>query len=101
MAYEIELVSVGADLYHTLEAAAKSLNAVQSQFRFFLSAHRSGGLGFKRASYLTQDFWDFLRAERVHSGGRRPFIIAFVDAPLASQRLSNLFGSHQGKDGLA
>ena len=30
MAYEIELLSVGDDLYPTLEAAAKSLIAVQS-----------------------------------------------------------------------
>lgn len=101
MAYEIEMLSVGDDLYSTLEAAAKSLNAVQSQFRFSSAANRTSGIGFKRSSYLTKELWDFLRAERTQSGGRRPFIIAFVNAPLASERLSNLFGSHEGADGLA
>jgi hypothetical protein len=41
-----------------------------------------------------------LRGQRKRFGGNRPYIIAFVNAPLTSD-LKNIFGSHEAGEGLA
>ena len=101
MAYDIELMCVGEDLYPTLEASAASLNAVQQEFRFRLTSQREPGLGLKRADYTNAQIWEFLRGQREKYGGNRQYIIAFVNAPLRSAALSNIFGSHEANEGLA
>lgn len=101
MSYDIELMSVGEDVYPTLEASAESLNAVQQEFRYRQTSQRQAGLGFKRTDYTTAQIWDFLRDQRTKFGGKRPYIIAFVSAPLKSSELQNIFGSHEAHEGLA
>jgi predicted acylesterase/phospholipase RssA len=103
MPYSIELMSLGEDQYPLLAAAANSLNAVQNEFHFRVTSEsqRQIGISFQRKNYYSPDIWRFLREHRTASGGNRPYIIAFVNAPLASPVLKNLFGSHEGKEGLA
>jgi predicted acylesterase/phospholipase RssA len=99
MAYVIELMSIGEDLYPLLESSAKRLNGVQREFEFRLTteAQRSIGLTFKRATYLTTDIWAFLNEQKKTFGGNRPYIIAFINARLKSSELGNIFGSHEAK----
>jgi len=103
MPYEIELLSLGENLYPVLEVAARKLNGVQGQFRYRLaeSPHREGALAWTRTKYLTTDVWSFLQQQRQKFGGNRQFIIAFVNAPLDGTELGNLFGSHSAKEGIA
>jgi hypothetical protein len=103
MPYDIELMAIGEDIYPLLDRAAAALNGVQNQFEFHLSSSdvRREGIGFQRSSYTTAEIFDFLREQRKRLGGRRPYIIAFVTKPLRSARYTNLFGSHEGQEGLA
>ncbi len=103
MPYQIELMGVGTDLYPLLKRCADALNGVQDQFNFYLTSAplRKPGISFQRQAYLTTDLWSFLREQRAKQGGYRPHIIAFVAQPLASPKLSNLFGSHVGEEGIA
>jgi predicted acylesterase/phospholipase RssA len=103
MAYDIELLSLGEDLYPLLKESAASLNAVQQEFTFRLTSPqlRESGLAFRRAEYSTGDIWAYLRDQRTSFGGNRPYIIAFVNAPLKSSELANIFGSHEAAEGLA
>jgi predicted acylesterase/phospholipase RssA len=101
--YDIELMSIGEDSYPLLDRCSDKINRIQDQFRFHLTAvpHRQSGIAFRRSRYLTSDIWDFLRDHRTKFGGHRPYIIAFVTTPLASSKLTNLFGSHEATEGLA
>ncbi len=103
MAYDIEVICIGEDRYDVLQDAALLLNGVQSEFRFRLpsAAPREQAVGFRREKYLTQDVWNFLRSQRATLKGNRPYIIAFISAPLESSSLGNIFGSHEGAEGLA
>lgn len=103
MAYDIELISIGEDCYRVLQDAATLLNGVQGQFRFHLlsEAPREEAAAFRRAEYLTQEIWSFLKHQRAALGGNRPYIIAFLSAPLRSAAMSNIFGSHEAAEGLA
>ncbi len=103
MAYIIEVMSVGQDMYPPLQAAATALNAVQREFEFRTTegSPRQSALSFQRADYSTSEIWDFLRKNKKDFGGNRPYIIAFVNAPLASSQYSNIFGSHEATEGLA
>ena len=80
MPYDIELMSIGDDLYGVLERSAALLNGVEQEFRFRLTSpnQRSPGLGFRFEEYTTAQVWDFLREQRTTFGGNRPYIIAFI-----------------------
>src|SRR5580698_8797789 len=103
MSYDIELISIGEDLYPILGSSASMLNAVQNEFRFRLASSRvrEEGLSFNRNQYSTAEIWQFLKEQRLSFGGNRPFIIAFLNRPLQSTQYKNIFGSHEGDDGLA
>ena len=103
MGYDIELMSIGEDIYPLLQRSAAGLNGVQGEFRFHLTSppQRQAGISFQRSSYLTADIWSFLRDQKTKFGGNRPYIIAFVTKPLQSAELANIFGSHEAKEGLA
>lgn len=103
MPYNIELLAIGEDTYSDLDRAAAALNGVQTQFCFYLShgVPRAEGIDFKRNTYTTVEIWAFLREQRRRMGGHRPYIIAFVTGPLQSATYANLFGSHEGEEGLA
>lgn len=103
MGYDIELMSIGEDIYPLLERSAAALNGVQSEFRFHMTsaAQRQPAIAFRRLSYLTSDIWPFLREQRTKFGGHRPYIIAFVTKRLTSPKFTNLFGSHEAREGLA
>lgn len=102
MPYNIEIMCIGEDRYSLLERAANALNGIQDQFIFTPThaSQRGPGIMLKRSEFVTQDIWEFLHEQR-SVGAPRPFIIAFVNKPLRSSRLSNLFGSHDGEHGLA
>src|SRR5579871_1412568 len=96
-------MAIGEDIYPLLERAAAALNGVQNEFEFRLSTPvlRPEGIGFRRSAYSTAEIWKFLRQQRERLGGYRPYIIAFVTAPLRSDNFNNLFGSHEAEKGLA
>ena len=103
MPYDIELMAIGEDVYPLLDRAAGALNGVQNQFEFHLAtaARRPEGIGFQRSTYTTVEVWNFLREQRERFGGHQPHIIAFVTKPLRSSQATNIFGSHEGEEGLA
>lgn len=103
MAYSIEVMSVGSDIYAVLHRAVGILNGIQDQFRFFLTPvdQRLDGTTFSRADYKTEEVFDFLRLQRTKYGGNRPYIVSFINAPLSSEKWHNLFGSHKAEEGLA
>jgi hypothetical protein len=103
MAYDIELMSIGGDLYPLLQDSSALLNGVHGEISFRLTSpgQRQPGLTLQRDEYSTTDIWEFLREQRKLFGGNRPYIIGFVSRPLASANLGNLFGSHEADEGLA
>jgi predicted acylesterase/phospholipase RssA len=103
MPYTIELISIGGDFYPLLQSSAKRLNGVQTEFdfRLTLEGERQSAEEFRREEYLTTEIWEFLQKHKAQFGGNRPYIIVFVDKPLRSPILRNIFGSHQARNGLA
>lgn len=103
MAYDIELIAIGAEITPLLRRSAAALNGLQGEFHFRLATLdlQKEASAFSRDTYNTKEIWTFLREQRKRHGGRRPYIIAFVTRPLESDRLMNLFGSHVADEGLA
>jgi predicted acylesterase/phospholipase RssA len=99
----VELMSIGEDLSEPMAAAINALNAVQTEFRFVAvpEARKIEGLTFEREAYKTSEVWEFLEEYRKRVGGQHPFILAFLNRPLSSDKLNNLFGSHSAGRGLA
>ena len=95
-------MSIGEDLRQPMIGAVTLLNAVQAEFRFkLIPADREiEGLAFERNSYLTHELWSFMEAYRTRAGGQHPYIIGFLNRPLSSNSLANLFGSHDAQRGL-
>jgi hypothetical protein len=79
MPYNIELMSIGDDIYLLLERAAAALNGIQREFKFNTTspAQRPAGIAFRRSNYLTTDIWTFLKDHKETFGGNRPYIIDF------------------------
>jgi nucleoside phosphorylase len=103
MPFPIEIICLGSDNYQRLEPVASLLTSTQSEFQFALPPLRlrEFGFSFDRSEFVTREVFDFLREYRKQAGGYRPFLIAVVNGPLRSDKLSNLFGSHEAKDGVA
>src|SRR6266496_707153 len=103
MPFPIEILSLGEDNYASLEVVAKSLNNVQAEFQFNVPPLRLRDLGlpFRREEFHTRDVFEFLLDYRKQAKGHRPFLIAVVNGALRSDSLSNIFGSHRAKTGLA
>lgn len=101
----IELLSVGDDFSPLLEAVAAQLNPLQDSFRFRVvkttSALGAEALALKRETILTYELFDWLAGRRKDLGGLNDYVICFVDRPLQSKNLGNLFGSHRADDGMA
>ena len=99
----VEVMSIGEDLSEPIAAAMKALNAVQTEFRFVPvpDARKLEGLTFEREAYKAGEIWDFLEEYRKRVGGQHPFILAFLNRPLSSDTLNNIFGSHSAGRGLA
>jgi predicted acylesterase/phospholipase RssA len=99
----IELMSIGEDLSEPMTAAMALFNAVQGEFRFRMipAGRQLEGLTFERDTYRTQEVWEFMEAYRARGSGQPALLLGFVNHPLASDRLQNLFGSHDAKRGLA
>lgn len=55
----------------------------------------------QREQYRTTELFQFLRDYRKKARGNRRYLILVVDGPLSSPSLTNLFGSHKAKEGLA
>jgi len=103
MPYTIEVISLGQDLYPAIEKAIQAINAVQREFSFTIPGNRlkTEGFPFQRKEYHTQEVFDFLRNYRAQAKGHRPYLLAVLNAPLKSEKLQNLFGSHEAEEGLA
>src|ERR1700675_583085 len=103
MPYVIEVMALGDDIYHHLESATTGLNSIQHEFQFRPTALnlRQWGLSFQRSQYDTNEVFAFLKSYRIKAAGHRPYIIAFLNAPLSSESFDNLFGSHEADNGLA
>ncbi|WP_437737223.1 toll/interleukin-1 receptor domain-containing protein [Sorangium sp. So ce1335] len=105
MTYRIELLSVGCDLDGHIQDAAAALNAVQTEFLFELPPPRLVNWGKLDAcagnGHTTSEIFERLRVYREEARGNRPYLMAFLDAPLESRRLVNLFGSTIASEGLA
>lgn len=99
----IEVMSIGADLYSDITVAIRLLNGIQSEFRFATipDTNHPEGLAFQRDRYATKEVWAFMQAYRTRAGGQHPYIMGFIDRPLFSDRLANLFGSHDADHGFA
>jgi predicted acylesterase/phospholipase RssA len=103
--YIIELLSLGSDVYPQLESAASRLNTAQSTFLFKTAGSvwptRAEGLNFRRDVYKSSEVFNFIEDQRNKHGGNHPHIIAFVNRPLESDVLTNIFGTHRASAGLA
>lgn len=103
MPYNIELMCIGFDGYDLLQSSSRELLRIQQQFTFgfSLKEHQTDGLNLKRDEYEAKEIFEFLNSNRQKHGGKRPYIIAFVDKPLSGLEYNNLFGSHRASEGLA
>jgi predicted acylesterase/phospholipase RssA len=103
MPYQIELMCIGFDGYQLLVDASADLNRLQKDFQFEVtySDNRAEGLNYKREQYLASEVFKFITDHKKRTGGRRPFVIAFVSKPLNGEKFGNLFGSHRAKEGIA
>jgi hypothetical protein len=103
MAYDIEIISVGDESSARIQEVAHTLNVAQEEFRFNLPPERlrDEGAVFVREEYDTATVFEFLQDYRNQAKGYRPFLIAVVNSKLRSERLLNLFGSHEASKGLA
>ena len=107
MSYPIEVISLGNDnLYDDILAAGELLNSAQREFSFSAPPVRLRGGGYQlqprdAEGYHTQDAFEHLRRYRKAARGHRPFLIGVVNGKLRSDRLGNLFASHEAKEGLA
>jgi predicted acylesterase/phospholipase RssA len=103
MPYTIELVSIGENLYPLIEESAERLNKIQDSFRFRAvpSNERGASISFGAGAYTNSEVFAQLESHKQLHGGRRPYLIAFVNKPLSSEKLTNLFGSLRAGKGLA
>ena len=103
MPFVVEILCLGNDNYSTLGPAINLINNIQREFVFQEPPNRLKelGLAYGRREFLSIDAWDWMEDYRNKAGGQRPYLIAVIDKPLRSKRLSNLFGSHRATRGLA
>ena len=99
----IEVVEIGDVPREDVGRALTLANSKQSHFHFIhLTQEQGAELRQHRYRRLTAStFLDTMAKFRSNQRGYHPFIIAFVDAPMDGERLTNLFGSHRAEDGLA
>ena len=107
MSYPIEVICVGeSDCYDDIVTAIDLLNDVQREFYFTVPPPRLQKSGWDllprdEHGYHTADVFAFLAKYKQDARGYRPFLIAVVGDKLRSDKLGNLFGSHEAKDGYA
>ncbi|WP_305983206.1 hypothetical protein [Roseivirga thermotolerans] len=99
MAYPIEILSIGNDLYNKVEKVVSVLNSKQEEFIFLFPPIRirNKGFSFIREEYNKSELFEFIEQYRLESKGFRPYIIAIVDGKIEG----NIFGSTHSKDGIA
>jgi predicted acylesterase/phospholipase RssA len=103
MPYNIEVLSVKAELYSSIKTACDSLNRVQSEFVFSLPPDRLKNHFFlnQRNQYLSVDVFKWIREYRQAAGGNRVYTILVLDNSLSSAKLSNLFGINLPSEGIS
>jgi hypothetical protein len=103
VSFPIELVPLGKTSIEPLEYVCKRLNEIQHEFDFNLPPVRlrEEGVVFSRSEYLASEVFAWLQNYRTVAKGNRPYLIGFIDGPLRSAKLSNLFGSHEAENGVA
>jgi hypothetical protein len=103
MPWNIEIISVGGKFDEYIEEASQLLNGAQDEFHFALAPKRLRGYGvnYVKSEYLATEVFKILQEYRVHAKGTRPYLIGVLDTELNGSVWSNLFGSHEAKNGLA
>lgn len=103
MAFYIEIVSIGKDNYKLIEPLCDQLNLVQKEFIFKLPPKRlqDAGQEFVLQAYQTQEVFKWLKEYRTKAKGDRRYLIGVTSGLLESERLTNLFGSHEAENGIA
>ena len=68
---QIEIVSVGADIYGPIESAIRTLNAIQDEFVFRTAPEslRADAIEFVREKYESDELFDYLKEYRKRRGG--------------------------------
>lgn len=99
MAYPIEILSIGGNLYTRIEKVVKTLNSEQDEFIFLLPPERvrNEGISFTRKEYSKSELFKFIEDYRTNVKGFRPYVIGLVDGYIEG----NLFGSSKAKNGIA
>ena len=106
MPHTIEVLSLGGDYYDSIRQSINILNYAQrdhQEFIFIVPPDRltKSGVAFRRSKYYSGDVFDYLKKYSVKAKGQHPYMIGVVNAPLYSDKLSNLFGTHRARKGLA
>jgi hypothetical protein len=107
MSYPIEVICVGEpDCYDDIITAIGLLNDAQREFYFTVPPPRLQKSGWDiqprdDQGYHSADVFAFLTKYREQSRGYRPFLIAVVEGKLRSDKLKNLFGNHDARNGNA
>jgi len=107
MSYPIEVIHLGGTGgYDDIITAIDLLNYAQREFYFTVPPPRLREFGWDfsprdEQGYHTADVFEFLDKYKQVARGYRPFLFAVVEGKLRSDRLGNLFGSHEASDGYA
>ena len=99
----VEIVDLRIDATQDLTEAISKGNRAQEEIDFILLGQEfSNSLKLNVLKNLhSGTFFDAMAEQRRFWRGFHPFLIAFVDSPLHSDRLGNLFGTRRGESGLA
>ena len=105
MTQKIELLGFECDLDPEVREAAKTLNAAQSEFLFEPSSsplhHPEMRRPLECNDHLSSGIFRSLKNYRKATDGHHRYIVAFINTPLQSRRLGNLFASIRARTGLA
>ena len=98
---QIEIVSIGEDNYGPIEAAIRTLNAIQDEFVFRTAPEslRADTLEFVREKYKSDELFDFLKEYRTRRGaGNDLYLFAFVSKHLNGNKFGDIFGARRELD---
>jgi hypothetical protein len=100
---EIGVIAAGDANLRDLESAVSCANSSQSSFRYVLleNAFADAVRLLTYRSISAPDFFDAIEEARATLNSDRPFVIVVTDSTVSGKTLSNVFGSHRARRGLA
>ncbi|MFE3872143.1 patatin-like phospholipase family protein [Flavobacterium sp. ZS1P70] len=94
MSYPIEVLVSNPKLIESVKAACKSLNKVQTEFRFEIPKEEFQSTLYKtRTAFTAEEVFEWVDEYKILAKGNRPFLIIVLDKALSSVRVKNLFGT--------